>query len=91
MISAHAFGEKANSVPKFQYLDVRVVREYVAQKGNDPTSNNFSIASVLSTAPSTKSFRRLMGTVPADSISQLVNVLCPNCVDFAVSLSMFRF
>ena len=38
-----------------------------------------------------ESFRRLTGTVPADSISQLVNVLRPNWVAFAVNRNMFRF
>jgi hypothetical protein len=49
------------------------------------------MASVLSTAESSgKSFLRLIGTVPADSISQLVNVLWPNWVDLAVKRSIER-
>lgn len=44
----------------------------------------------LSTLPSAKSLRRWRGTVPADSMSQLVNVRLPNCVDFAVRRSRLR-
>lgn len=33
----------------------------------------------------------MSGTVPADSMSQLVNVFFPNCVDFAVKRRRLRF
>lgn len=42
------------------------------------TSINFSMTWELSTVPSGLSLRRWIGTVPADSINQLVNVLWPN-------------
>ena len=44
----------------------------------------------LSASPFGKSCRRFRGTVPADSISQLVNVFLPNWVDFAVRRKRFR-
>lgn len=47
------------------------------------------MAAVLSASPSAWSFLLLMGTVPADSMSQLVKVLWPNWVAFAVRRSMF--
>lgn len=52
---------------------------------------SLAMTSVLSAVPSAKSLRRLIGIVPADSMSQLVKVRLPNWVDLAVSRSMFRF
>ena len=44
----------------------------------------------LLTMPSTTSLRLWMGTVPAASMSQLVNVFLPNWVDLAVRCSILR-
>lgn len=54
-------------------------------------SMSLAMTSELSAFPSEKSLRRLMGIVPADSMSQLVKVRLPNWVDLAVSRSMLRF
>ena len=58
---------------------------------NSFTSIKLSMTSVLSASPFGWSFLLLIGNVPADSMSQLVNVRCPNWVAFAVRRSIFRF
>lgn len=55
------------------------------------TSTRYFMAWLLSTVPSGASLRRMSGTVPADSISQLVKFFLPNWVAFAVNLSKLRF
>lgn len=54
------------------------------------TSMSFDITCVLSASPSGASFLRLMGTVPADSINQLVKLGWPKIDALAVRRSIFR-
>lgn len=92
MVSTHALREKTNRVPLFKNLtQVPLLLEYIDVVSLGLTCFSVSIASELSTSSSGVSFLRLMGTVPAASISQLENVRFPNCVAFAVNRRKFRF
>lgn len=92
MIAAHALGKQTYGVTSFECLhglgELHCIPR--ATGGQFFTCMSISITSELSTSPSAKSLRLLMGTVPADSINQLVNVLRPNWVDLAVRRSILR-
>lgn len=77
MVPAHPFREQAYSVADFQSLCDKLTLVSGGMSGAI-TSTRYFMAWLLSTVPSGASLRRMSGTVPADSISQLVKFFLPN-------------
>jgi hypothetical protein len=79
MIAAASFGEEAHGVAKLECLAlyISLCDKFQAAR-HGLTCISPAITCELSTLPPPQSRGRWIGTVPADSMSQLVNVRLPN-------------